>query len=96
MTSATEVLVVGYGTAGAAAAISAHHTGAAVVVLEASPAGGGNALYSGGFLFDLPRERAVDHLDALCFGRTPRDVLAAYAAGVHELRDWLTGAARRC
>ena len=86
------MVVVGYGTAGAAAAISAHDAGASVVVLEASPAGGGNALHSGGFLLDLPADRAVDQLDALCFGRTPRDVLAAYAAGVHELPDWLAAA----
>jgi succinate dehydrogenase/fumarate reductase flavoprotein subunit len=89
------VVVVGYGAAGAAAAISAHDAGAVVLVLEASPAGGGNALYSGGFLFDLPPDRAVDHLDALCFGRTPRDVLAAYASGVHELRGWLDGLGAR-
>jgi succinate dehydrogenase/fumarate reductase flavoprotein subunit len=85
------VVVVGYGAAGAAAAISAHDAGARVVVLEASPAGGGNALHSGGFLLDLPADRAVDQLDAYCFGRTPREVLTAYAAGLHELPDWLSG-----
>ncbi|HTY72975.1 MAG TPA: FAD-dependent oxidoreductase [Actinomycetes bacterium] len=84
-----DVVVVGYGPAGASAAIAAHDSGARVVVLEAAPAGGGNALYSGGFLFDLPEERAVAHLDALCFGRTPRDVLEAYARGVHGLSAWL-------
>jgi succinate dehydrogenase/fumarate reductase flavoprotein subunit len=84
-----EVIVVGYGPAGASAAIAAHDAGARVVVLEASPAGGGNALHSGGFLLDLPPDRAVDQLDALCFGRTPRPVLAAYAAGLHELPAWL-------
>jgi succinate dehydrogenase/fumarate reductase flavoprotein subunit len=85
----SDVIVVGYGTAGAAAAIAAHDAGADVMVLEASPAGGGNALYSGGFLLDLPPDRAVDQLDALCFGRTPRDVLAAYATGLHALADRL-------
>ncbi len=29
------------------------------------------------------------HLDALCFGRTPRPVLDAYAAGLHGLDGWL-------
>jgi predicted oxidoreductase len=84
-----DVVVVGYGPAGAAAAVAAHDAGARVVVVEASPTGGGNAVHSGGFLFDLPPERAVAHLDALCFGRTPRDVFEAYAAGVHGLGAWL-------
>lgn len=91
MSEQRDVVVVGYGTAGASAAISAHDAGAEVVVLEASPAGGGNAVYSGGFLLDLPEDRAVDQLDAICFGRTPGDVLSAYARGLHELRGWLGG-----
>src|SRR4051794_6489211 len=49
-------------------------------------AGGGNCLYSGGFLFETA---SVDRLDALCFGKTPRDVLAAFAAGLRELPAWL-------
>ncbi|WP_158604425.1 FAD-binding protein [Nocardioides mangrovicus] len=79
------VIVVGFGPAGAAAAVAAHDAGADVVVLEASPAGGGNAPYSGGFLFDLPEDRMVDHLRSLSFDRTPLDVLEAYGRGVHEL-----------
>ena len=84
-----DVVVVGYGPAGAAAAISASDAGAEVVVLEAGPTGGGNAVYSGGFLFDVPGPQCVDHLDALCFGRTDRSVLEAYAAGLHENAHWL-------
>lgn len=87
--AAVDVAVVGYGTAGAAAAIAAHDAGARVVVLEATAAGGGNAMHSGGFLFELPVADAVAHLDALCFGRTPVDVLEAYAAGLQELFEWL-------
>jgi succinate dehydrogenase/fumarate reductase flavoprotein subunit len=84
-----DVAVVGYGPAGAAAAIAAADAGARVVVLEAAPNGGGNAPYSGGFLFDVPGANAVAHLDALCFGRTPLDVLEAYADGLHGLSGWL-------
>jgi len=83
------VVVVGYGPAGAAAAIAAHDAGARVLVLESTAQGGGNARYSGGFLFDIPGPAAVAHLDALCFGRTPRPVLDAYAAGLHGLDGWL-------
>ena len=84
-----DVVVAGYGPAGAAAAIAAHDAGARVVVVESAAQGGGNARYSGGFLFDIPGPAAAGHLDALCFGRTPRPVLEAYAAGLHGLDGWL-------
>lgn len=86
-----DVVVVGYGPAGAAAALGAHARGAEVVILEAGDHGGGNAPYSGGFLFDVPGAACVEHLDALCFGRTDRDVLETYAEGLHGLADWLDG-----
>jgi len=84
-----DVVIAGYGPAGAAAAIAAHDAGASVLVVESTAEGGGNARYSGGFLFDIPGPAAADHLDALCFGRTPRPVLDAYAAGLHGLDGWL-------
>jgi phytoene dehydrogenase-like protein len=82
----TDVTVIGFGPAGASAAIAAHDAGASVTVLERMPYGGGNALNSGGFLFDVDGPDAVDHLDALCFGKTPRDVLEAFADGLHDTR----------
>jgi glycine/D-amino acid oxidase-like deaminating enzyme len=84
-----DVVIAGYGPAGAAAAIAAHDAGRSVLILESAEGGGGNARYSGGFLFDVPGDAAVAHLDALCFGRTGRRVLEAYAAGLHELDGWL-------
>jgi succinate dehydrogenase/fumarate reductase flavoprotein subunit len=91
MTLPTEVdvLVVGFGAAGAAAAISAHDVGASVAVVEKTSSGGGNCVHSGGFLFDLDGPRAVDHLDALCFGKTDRAVLEAYAAGLRDVPEFL-------
>src|SRR4051794_30620080 len=89
----TDVLVVGYGAAGASAAIAAHDAGAEVLVVEETAAGGGNCRYAGGFLFDAPDPDAADHVDALCFGRTPRDVIDAYVNGLHGLHGlqaWLT------
>jgi succinate dehydrogenase/fumarate reductase flavoprotein subunit len=86
-----DVLIVGFGTAGAAAAIAAHDAGREVLIVEKTAAGGGNALYSGGFLFDVPGEGAAAHVDALSFGRTPRPVVEAYAEGLHGLADWLGG-----
>ncbi|HVP03427.1 MAG TPA: FAD-dependent oxidoreductase [Solirubrobacteraceae bacterium] len=88
--ASADVVVVGYGAGGAAAAIAAADAGARVLVLEATAAGGGNCVHSGGFLFDVaPGEAGVDYLDALCFGRTPREILRVYADGLHGLREWL-------
>ncbi|MFZ0090925.1 MAG: FAD-binding protein, partial [Solirubrobacteraceae bacterium] len=84
-----DVLIVGFGAAGAAAAIAAHDQGASTIIVEKTPAGGGNCVHSGGFLFEVEGPAAVDHLDALCFGKTDRTVLSAFAQGSGELRPWL-------
>jgi succinate dehydrogenase/fumarate reductase flavoprotein subunit len=84
-----EVLVVGFGAAGASAAIAAHDAGATVAVVEKTSMGGGNCVHSGGFLFDVDGPRAIEHLDALCFGKTDRAVLAAYARGLREVTTFL-------
>jgi succinate dehydrogenase/fumarate reductase flavoprotein subunit len=77
-----DVLVAGFGAAGAAAAIAAHDAGARVAIVEKTDAGGGNCPHSGGFLFEVDGDGAVDHLDALCFGKTDREVLEAFATGL--------------
>jgi succinate dehydrogenase/fumarate reductase flavoprotein subunit len=84
-----DVLVVGFGAAGASAALAAAAAGARVLVVEKTAAGGGNCRHSGGFLFSADGDAAVDHLDALCFGKTPRAVLAAYADGLGSVSAWL-------
>jgi succinate dehydrogenase/fumarate reductase flavoprotein subunit len=84
-----DVLVVGFGAAGAAAAIAAHEAGASVAVVEKTSAGGGNCVHSGGFLFDVDGPHAVEHLDALCFGKTDRAVLETYARGLPEVPAFL-------
>jgi succinate dehydrogenase/fumarate reductase flavoprotein subunit len=84
-----DVLVVGFGAAGATAAISAHDAGASVAVIEKTSAGGGNCIHSGGFLFEVDGPSAVDHLDALCFGKTDRAVLEAFARGLREVPDFI-------
>ncbi|MDO9527042.1 MAG: FAD-binding protein [Gemmobacter sp.] len=55
--------MIGYGGAGAAAAIMAHDAGARVLVIEKTESGGGSTRYSGGF-FASPRsaEGAADYL----------------------------------
>jgi succinate dehydrogenase/fumarate reductase flavoprotein subunit len=85
------VLVIGYGAAGAAAALAAHAANADVRIVEKTAAGGGNCRHSGGFLFEIGGPEAIDHLDALCFGKTDRAVLGAYADGVATIPEWLAG-----
>jgi len=50
-----DVVVVGYGGAGAASAITAHDSGAKVLILEKAGSGGGSTYFSGGF-FVSPRD----------------------------------------
>lgn len=85
-----DVIVAGYGGAGAAAAMTAHDAGARVLVLEKSSAGGGSTAESGGsFATVLDHDGAIEHYLAITEGRTPRDVLTAYVDGVLELPKWL-------
>jgi succinate dehydrogenase/fumarate reductase flavoprotein subunit len=87
--SEIDVLVAGFGAAGAAAAIAAHDAGASVAICEKWPAGGRNCVHSGGFLFEVDGPHAVEHLDALCFGKTDRRVLEAFAAGLSDVPAWI-------
>lgn len=84
-----DVLVVGFGAAGASAAIAAHDAGASVAVVEKTTSGGGNCVHSGGFLFELDGPLAVEHLDALCFGKTDRAVLEAFARGLPDVPEFV-------
>jgi succinate dehydrogenase/fumarate reductase flavoprotein subunit len=85
----TDVLVIGLGPAGAAAAITAADRGAHVTVIEKTSATGGNCRYSGGFIWDVDGPDALAHLEALCFGKTDTRVLAAYLEGLHEVAGWI-------
>jgi succinate dehydrogenase/fumarate reductase flavoprotein subunit len=88
----TDILVIGYGGAGAAAAITAHDSGADVIVLEKMPAGGGNTRVSMSSWF-CPAEgtesQAIEHIDALCLGRTDRAVIEAYVDAARKNKDWI-------
>ena len=64
-----DVVVVGFGAAGVAAAVTAHDLGAKVVILEKAPEGeeGGNTRVAGqGYLNTSSVEHAVAYLTALC------------------------------
>jgi succinate dehydrogenase/fumarate reductase flavoprotein subunit len=85
----TDVVVVGYGGAGAAAAITAHDKGAEVLILEKMPNGGGNTRLSNGHLFTTKSEGAVKYLEALCFGKTSSEIIQTYVKGCMEINDWI-------
>jgi succinate dehydrogenase/fumarate reductase flavoprotein subunit len=85
----TEVLVIGYGGAGANTAISAHDNGAKVTIIEKLPAGGGNTALSGG-VFCVPRgDEAKKLFEALCSTKISKDILDVYVQGCSKIPDSL-------
>ena len=64
-----DVVVVGFGAAGVATAVTAHELGAKVLMLEKAPAGqeGGNTHVAGqGYLNTSSVDKAIAYLTALC------------------------------
>ncbi|MBI4332005.1 MAG: FAD-binding protein [Chloroflexi bacterium] len=85
----TDVVVVGYGGAGATAAITASNCGAQVTVLEKMPSGGGNTRVSGGGLFKTTSMEWRRYVEALCFGATGTDVIEEFVRNAMENKDWI-------
>lgn len=86
----TDVAVVGYGGAGAAAAITAADRGARVLMVEKAAAGGGNTRLSAGSVRTFGAlDRAVEHLTFLCGGTTDPDVIEALVRESHDNEPWL-------
>lgn len=100
-----EVLVVGCGAAGAAAALEAHAAGAAVTVLEGASGPGGSAAQSGGEIYlgggtatqhaaGITDDTAEDMARFLSMALGPdadEAKIADYSAGAVEHHDWLVG-----
>lgn len=64
----TEVLIIGFGGAGAVAAITAHDEGAEVLITEKMSKGGGNTnIALGGFLNLKDLDKGLSYLESLCF-----------------------------
>ncbi|WP_059413175.1 FAD-dependent oxidoreductase [Cupriavidus basilensis] len=92
---ACDVLVVGYGAAGAAAAIEAADAGAAVLLVEKMPSPGGLSVVSaGGARMAFDADAALAYLRRTCGGRTPDDVLRVLADGMRDFPAWLAALAR--
>jgi len=85
-----DVVVVGFGLAGAVAAIEAHDQGASVILLEKmSEDGGISRIAGGGARVAKDWEDAFADLKLACAGRTPDDVLEALARGMVEIPDYM-------
>lgn len=87
-----DVLVIGFGAAGAAAAIEAHDRGGVVKVLEKAPSGGGSTQASGGNVRTiLDVERAIQHFAEISDQGTPLASIEAVVHGMVEVPGWLEG-----
>ena len=88
----TEVLIIGFGGAGAVAAISAHDSGAKVLIVEKMEKGGGNTNISiGGFLSPKEFSGGLLYLESLCsrvFRIVDPEMVRVYAEECIKNREW--------
>ena len=88
-----DVVVVGFGAAGAATAITAHDAGARVLILEKAPKGqeGGNTRVAAqGYLNATPVDKAIAYLNALCGPYTvPQDMVRVWAEEISKNNEWV-------
>ena len=85
-----DVVIVGFGGAGASAAITAEAEGASVLVLEKNPEGGGNTRYSGGSIRTyLDLELAIDFIETVCEQTTERSVVEAFVNESSRNSEWV-------
>src|SRR6202047_3934152 len=87
-----DVVVVGFGAAGVATAVTAHDLGAEVVILEKAPEGeeGGNTRVAGqGYLNTSSVTKAVAYLTALCGPyRVPEPMVKVWAEEMCRNNAW--------
>lgn len=86
----TDIVVVGFGAAGAVAAIEARDAGADVMILEkmADP-GGLSAISAGGIRVCFDVEECYRYLLATSGGRTPNTIMRALAEGMAIIPDYV-------
>ncbi len=86
----TDVLVVGCGFAGGAAAITAHDQGAKTLILEKMPDPGGISVCSAGSVrVAQDANEAFAYLQATCAGTTPDETLRPLAEGMTEISEFV-------
>lgn len=85
----SDVVVMGYGAAGAVAAITAHDNGASVLVLEKMPSGGGNSRVSGGNILVPQAMEFLEYLDTLSYGTVEREIIETFVTNAMKNGDWI-------
>ena len=92
---AADVVVIGFGAAGMAAAVTAHELGAEVTLLEKAPEGkeGGNTRVAGqGYLNTSDPDKAAAYLRALCgHFAVPEAMVEVWADEMCRNNNWLAG-----
>ena len=85
-----DVVVVGFGYAGGAAAIAAHDGGAKTLLIEKMPMPGGISICAGGGVrLAVERDPVVEHLWETNDGTTPRAIIESFVDEMMLLDDYL-------
>lgn len=86
-----DVLVIGFGAAGANAAIAAYDAGAKVAILEKMATGGGNsALCAGGMLVPATLDEAISYYRGLSCGTADEETIRGFAEAMVEVPELLS------
>lgn len=89
----TDVLVIGYGGAGASAAIVAHDAGSEVLIIEKMPTGGGNTTLSlGGWICPTSAEETYTYICKLfevSHAEMDDEVVKVFSDEVVKTNDWM-------
>lgn len=81
----TDVVVAGYGLAGATAAIEAHDAGASVLIIEKAKYPGGLSILTGGAVKCVSdSEAGANYFRALSGGRVDEELIRVFAKGLAE------------
>jgi succinate dehydrogenase/fumarate reductase flavoprotein subunit len=87
---AADVVIVGYGGAGAPAAIACHDKGVKALLLEKAPVGGGNMCCAGGgSTIPSDVDKGIQYYRALTAGMVDEDLIRTWAQSTHDLPHWL-------
>jgi succinate dehydrogenase/fumarate reductase flavoprotein subunit len=88
----TDVLIVGYGAAGANAAIAAHDAGARALIIEKLAFPGGNSgVCAGAMVIPESLEEAIQYYRALSFGTAEEEMIRSFAEEMVGIPSLLTG-----
>jgi succinate dehydrogenase/fumarate reductase flavoprotein subunit len=85
----TDVVVLGYGSAGAVAAITAHDKGSRVIILEKMPTGGGASFLSNGGILVPTSMEFSKYLYSICEGTTEREFLDAFVEKAMKIEEYV-------